>query len=193
MNNKKIYSYTTVVFSIIFFSVIFAGMLITIVLFPQQAWFLIIPMFVLLLSGWYAISVGILYPIYLSERGIKYRGKEYNWNIIKITAFSVPNRGYIESYLLFFGEKYFDVKEIKNEKRKGFYVYLKEKPLLEILKYYKNEIKILGIENQINSTRKINTIITEHNKKYWVLFCSNRYGWIIIPIKSNVEDLRRNF
>lgn len=162
MKYKKIYSYTTIVVGSILFSMIFFVMLISVIFFPKEVWFLIIPMFILLLSGWYAVGIGIIYPIYLSEKGVKYRGKKYIWADIKITAYSVPNRGFIESYLLFFGEKYFNINEIKVEKKRGFYVYLMKKPLLEILKYYKDKVLILdmlGVENQINSTKKINNII----------------------------------
>lgn len=169
MKYKKIYSYTTIIFISILSSLLFIGMLILVILFPKEVWFLIIPMFILLLSGWYALGTGLIYPIYLSEKGIKYKGRKYTWSDIKITAYSVPNRGFIESYLLFFGEKYFNINEIKVEKKRGFYVYLMKKPLLEILKYYKDKVLILdmlGVENQINSTKKINNIINEHNKNH---------------------------
>lgn len=166
MSYKKMYSYSTVVFGIILFILIIIGMLIPVILFPKEVWFLIIPIFIFLLLGWYSIGVGLIYPIYISNSGIKYRGIKYEWDNIKITAYSIPNRGYIGSYLLFFGENYFNLKDIKAERKRGFYLYLKEKPLIEILKYYKYKILILdfsGIEDRINSTRKINNIINEHN------------------------------
>ena len=168
MKYKKIYSYTTVVIGFFFFCIFLLGMLIPVVLYPIKLWFLIIPMFVLLLSGWYAVRIGIIYPIYLSEKGVKYRGKKYNWADIKITAYPVIRRSPQYGYLLLFGKEYFQGNKIKKETRSGFYVYLKEKPIIEILKYYDKKIQVLDennlLEGKLRSTKKINSIINEHNK-----------------------------
>lgn len=170
MNYKKIYSYTTVVVGSIFFSMIFFGMLISVIFFPKEVWFLIIPMFILLLSGWYAVGIGIIYPIYLSEKGVKYRGKKYIWADIRITAYPIIRRSPQYGYLLLFGKEYFQGEKIKKEIRSGFYVYLKEKPIIEILKYYDKKLLVLDenniLEGRLRSTRKINNIINEHNKNH---------------------------
>lgn len=69
-----------------------------------------------------------------------------------------------------FGKEYFQGKKIKKEIRSGFYVYLKEKPLIEILKYYDKKLLVLDenniLEGKLRSTGKINNIINEHNKSH---------------------------
>lgn len=167
MKAKKLYCYTTTIALGITMAALLVGMLITVILFPKDTWFLIIGIFLVLLMFWYMIGTGIFTPIYLYEKRIKYRGKEYDWENIRITAVSVPNRGYIESYYLVFGQEYLFGKDLKKQIRYGFWVYLKKKPLNEILKYYNKKIKILSdSENawgSINSTKKINAIIQKHN------------------------------
>ncbi len=167
MKYKKMYSYKSVNAGIVFYF-IFLFLIVLILIFnPRELWFMSILIIIFILIGIYAISVGITYPIQLNEKGLIYRGKEYNWDNIRITAYQIHSRGIYSAYLLLFGESYLDLKTIKSTRKKGFYVYLMKKPLLEILNYYKYNILILdynGIMSEINSSKQINQLINEHNK-----------------------------
>lgn len=167
MKTKKLYSYTTVFAWGIFIAALLITMLIFVIIFPKQTWFLCIGIFLLILALWYLICTGFFSPIELTETKIKYRGEIYDWKNIRITVYPVLQRSYQFGYYLVFGIDYLSGKELKKQIHRGFWIYLKKKPLNEILKYYKYEIKILNeIENYDNvmrSTKKINTIIKEHN------------------------------
>jgi hypothetical protein len=77
-------------------------------------------------------------------------------------------RSTVKGYILLFDKKYLSMKEIKKAMKKTFYIYLNENIINDILKFYKKEILILdhsGNKDIIQSTKKINFIINEHNKR----------------------------
>ena len=63
-----------------------------------------------------------------------------------------------------FYDKYVNIKEIKSEIKNGFYIYLRPKPLNNIIEKYSKKIFVLdtsGKEGEIHSTK-----IKSHNNKY---------------------------
>lgn len=70
MKIRRLYFYTTTIALGIIMITIMVGMLVPIILYPKEAWFLIIGIFLLLLAFWYMVGTGQFTPIYLSEKGI---------------------------------------------------------------------------------------------------------------------------
>lgn len=170
MKKSKFNKYTTTISWGIVMGIVFLGMLITIILYPKEMWFLIIGMFLFLLSFWYLVGTGFFTPIYFLDEGIRYKGKIISWTEVKITAYPSLRKSYQYGYYLVFSEKFLYGKELKAEIRNGYWVYLQEKTLIEILKFYHSKIVVLGSkgenDDKIRSTKKINSIINEQNLKY---------------------------
>lgn len=164
----RYYSYSSIIYIFIFLVILFIVFLIPLILVPNKSWGLIIPMFIILMYIYYAIQVGMLIPIYLSNEGVNYRYNKYTWDEIRITAYQIMGRSTVKGYILLFDKKYLSMKEIKKAMKKTFYIYLNENIINDILKFYKKEILILdhsGNKDIIQSTKKINFIINEHNKR----------------------------
>lgn len=171
MKPKKLFCYRTVIIWAIIIVVALIGMLIPIILFPQKAWFLIIGIFLLLLAAWALIATGFFFPIMITEENVKYRGHEYEWTQIKITAYPALRKSFRYGYYLVFGENYLSGKALKTQIRRGFWVYLEERSLLEILKYYNEKIQVINAQETnekelIKSTSKLKQMINDHNKQF---------------------------
>lgn len=170
MKESKFYKYNTTISWGIIMGVFLLGMLVPIILYPKEMWFLIFGMFLLLLSFWYLVGTGFFTPIYLFEEGIRYKGKTISWTEVKITAYPSLRKSYQYGYYLVFSDKFLYGKELKAEIKNGSWIFLQEKRLIEILKFYNSKIVVLGSkgenEERLRSTKQINSIINEHNLKH---------------------------
>jgi hypothetical protein len=170
MKRTKLLKYnTTILWEIIIPSVIFI-MTVLLILFPLQLWPLLIPLSIIILCEWYLIKTGFFRPIYYTEDELQYRHFSYKWQDIKITAYPALHKSYQYGYYLVFGEQYLYKDELKSQIRKGFYVYLREKSIGEILKNYKRKILILDVlgknEDELKTNQYIKSIINMHNKHF---------------------------
>lgn len=110
-----------------------------------------------------------LYPIYMDERLVGYRGKKILWKDVKITVHHTAKH-----YDLIIGTAYFKGKEkLKEQKKILPCISVKDTKLLnEILKHYKFKLFVVnqnGVEEtpDLAGTKdKINAVIVEHNKRF---------------------------
>ncbi len=171
--NKKIKIYTYKTFGVIFIAVVtpiaIVGAIILSILLPN--WIVItIPFMCCMLFAYIGMIVtGELTPIYLSEKGLKYRKQSISWEDIRVTA--IPLRRSVRySYYLVFDTEYLYGKEAIKQCRKGFCVYVTKKSLNLILNYYKAKLLVLDarLEKEVLpcATNSINEIINNFNNQF---------------------------
>ena len=165
---KKIYSLPCLKILLIYYYIFLFTLLLIIISNPKELWFISIPFLIFFSLYIYVISTGNFTPLFLNEYEIVYRGNKLSWDNIKITAYQIPSRGSYPQYILFLSKDYLDLKEIKTNRGKVFNVFLRKKILLKILNYYKYKILVLdnhGNLSKINSSKELNQIVNDHNKK----------------------------
>ena len=115
---------------------------------------------------WYLFYVDFFTPIYMSETKIKFKGKEYCWDDITVTAYPIPARSICDQYDLYFGLQPCCTKE-QLKKTAICRVYLQKRNLDKILCYYKKKIVIAtgckGYSKTINAAKKLKRKIEDHN------------------------------
>ena len=159
---KKIYYYSWFrCYFIVAITMIMALALIILFLYDPSLWWLVtFPFALLILSMGWLIKNNFLKPIFVYEDKIQYKGKEYPWNMLRITVKTVGKRSFHYAYVLYF----------ENEKNKVCEVYLNEGNLDTILNFYPYAIDTFhshGLEQiaGLKTTKKIKKKIEMHNRK----------------------------
>lgn len=164
------YGYTATVLTLTVIAVLFGICLVTSIIF--RLWGLLaISLFLSIMIIIGLVFDGALYPIYISDRHVGFRGKKYLWKDIKIT---LTRSAFDNRYNLIIGTSLGrDKKTIKRQKKLYPCIYLKNTKILDmILPYYNSKLTVLssdGVEETpvFNGTnKKIGAVITEHNFKY---------------------------
>lgn len=168
--NEKLYIYplASTILWVIVGIICAVSLVMALILDLKKAWILFLPLFSILFCICYVIRIEFFTPIYLLGDQLEYRGKKYFWDDIRITIYTSTGSGHW-SYLIF-GEKYLNREELKSELKKKFYVYLNQKNLDTILKYY-NRVILLDDDDRVRIYRKvvskkIQATIRDHNSKY---------------------------
>lgn len=162
------YGYKETIFDLTVCGALFTiGLVFSIVFNLWMAFAILALLAIILIMG--LLADGALYPIYISDRHVGFRGKKMLWKDIKITLFmSYWSKG---RYDLIIGTTYFrDKKKIKQIKKTLPCIYLKNTKILEyILPYYRDKLLVInedGIEIKPEPTgknKKINAVINEYN------------------------------
>lgn len=165
------YGYKETIFDLTICGALFTVALILSVVFKLWVLFAILALLALILAvGLFAD--GALYPIYISDGHVGFRGKKMLWKDIRITLYrSLTSKG---RYDLIIGTAYIrDKKKFKQQKRVLPCIYVKSTKILkEILPYYKAKLLVLnpdGVEETpelIGKNKKINAVINEHNSVF---------------------------
>ena len=116
------------------------------------------------------LADGAVYPVYISDRHVGFRGKKMLWKDIKITVCHSESSKRAR-YDLLIGTNYIkDKDKIKRQRKVLPCLYLKnEKILKDILPYYKSKIMVIDangfeiVPEVAGPNKKINAIIIEHN------------------------------
>ncbi|MBR2926426.1 MAG: hypothetical protein IKC31_02480 [Clostridia bacterium] len=75
---------------------------------------------------WDLFHTDFFTPVYISKTKIKFKGQEYSWDDIRITAYPEGQRSFYYSYVLYFGLQPSYTKDLL-KKNKICQVYLNEK------------------------------------------------------------------
>lgn len=168
---KKMYYFTF--WQTIFFSIYVLGgdiaMIALIVTNFLPLWVTFLPTCLLFWGTWHLFHTGFFSPIYLSETKIKFKGQEYFWDDIKITAYPEGKKSICYQYVLYFGLQFFSNKKVM-KKNSICQVYLNERNLNMILAHYNKEILIINPigfvrTEAIKAQKQIKIKIEAHNKK----------------------------
>lgn len=168
---KKMYYFTF--WQTLFFSIyVFGGDIAMIALIVTNflpLWVTFLPTCLLFLGTWYLFYTGFLSPIYVGETKIKFKGQEYFWDDINITAYPEVQRSVCYQYVLYFGLELFPNKKAM-KKNSICQVYLNKKNLDMILAHYNKEIFVINpigfVQSKtIKAQKQIKTKIEEHNKQ----------------------------
>lgn len=181
MKNKKVKIFKFITFLTVFTAVTvpvaIIGLIILSIFMPELL-FVTIPAILIMIGTYIAIIVrGEFTPIYLSDKGIEYRGRFIDWMDVKITVIPFSYSPFLSLYsrcpcvhYLVFDDKYLFGEDAKKQYKKGFCVYVKKKPLELILQYYQSKILVLddSLEKEVlpHLTKKINEIINNFNKQF---------------------------
>lgn len=162
------YGFNETIFTLIACIVIFCGLMGVAAVFKLWGAIAILSLIAIIVVIGLLVD-GSIYPIYIGEKHVGYRGKKMLWKDIKITLHRTA-----KNYDLIIGTAYFRGKEkIKQQKKILPCISVKNaKVLNDILPYY-NKAKLLvinqnGIEEvpELTGTNsKINAIIIDHNSK----------------------------
>ena len=143
-----------------------------------EVWWMWLPVVELSALVYFLFGRNVIYPVSIYPDRVCYRGKQYRWEEIKITAYPTSNRSSRHTYILLFGTHYFYNHNMREVQRKGFYVYANATVVTEILRYYHRKIWIMdwwGNQAPINATAKVNRLIREHNKNHPVVPHGEKY------------------
>lgn len=159
----------TVAFLIIFGILLFGSAVVSIIF---SLWGLIAVLIVLaIILIVCLINDGALYPIYIDNRHVGFRGKKLLWKDIKITLCRAPSS---KRYDLIIGTAFLrDKNYIKRQKKQCPCISLNNAEILKtVLQYYKAKLLVVntdGIEQMPELTglnKDINAVIIEHNSLY---------------------------
>ncbi len=169
---KKMYYFTF--WQTLFFSIYILGadvaMIVLIVTNFLPFWVSVLPTCLLFFGTWHLFHTGFWSPIYLNDTNIKFKGKEYLWDDIKITAYPEGQRSLYYQYVLYIGlEFYTNKKEMK--KNSICQVYLNEKNLDMLLAHYNKKILVIDStgfvqSGMIKAKKQLKIKFEEHNKKF---------------------------
>lgn len=162
------YGFNETIFALIVCIVLFCGLLSVSVVF--SLWGAIAILVLVAISLIVGLLVdGAIYPIYIDEKLVGFRGKRILWKDIKITMQRTAKH-----YDLIIGTSYFRGKEkIKQQKKILPCISVKNTKILKnILTHYKAKLLVVdrnGIEETpglAGTDNKINAVIIEHNSAY---------------------------
>lgn len=146
------------------------GLIVWILSNPIKFWPVGFALFFALLGTRHLIKTDFFSPILVCEDKIKFKGQEYGWEAIRITAYPEGQRSFCYAYVLYFGKQYYYTDESIKKNKKICQVYLNEKNLEMILPYYNKKIFIvdryhIGQMGEIRAPKKIKQKIETHNRR----------------------------